>query len=329
VITTMAMPPMLRWGLRRLPLEGEEKARLEKEEIDAKGFVARLERLLITADKSPSGEFATRLAGFVAGQGGLPITVLQVDRKGTDARNGGELALKEIAVEGAKGGHRSAKEDKGDERPDQVEVSARAEQKIDQAVQKEAAKGYDMLFVGLEKMHRPDGTFSAAVSRVAQGFDGAMILAIAGEHPEDLNGEGLSILVPVNGTEASRRGAEMAFAISSTRESEVTALHVASRTASGGAKHRLRRSSGSSRAEAAVIKDATQLARRYGYERIKTAIHTDVAPEDAIVEEAKKRNANVIVIGTSRRVGEGLYLGQTVQNVLQKWKGATVLVVSP
>jgi hypothetical protein len=46
------------------------------------------------------------------------------------------------------------------------------------------------------------------------------------------------------------------------------------------------------------------------------------------MDEARKRKASVIVIGTSKRVGEGLYLGQTVANVLQKWKGATVLMVS-
>jgi len=329
VITTMAMPPMLRWGLRRLPLEGEEKARLEKEELDAKGFVAQLERLLIAADKSPSGAFATRLAGFLAGQGGLPITVLQLDRKKADPKDGADLPLREIAIEGAKEGHKSAKEDKGDERPEPVEVSARAEQKIEEAVQKEALKGYDMLFIGLEKMHRPDGTLSAAVGRAAKDFEGAMTLTIAGERPENVAGDRFSILVPVNGTEASRRGAEVAFALSPTKESEVTALHIASRATSDGGKRGSRRSSGRARSGAAVIKDTTQLAKRYGYERINTAVRTDVAPEDAIIEEAKKRKANVIVIGTSRRVGEGLYLGQTVANVLQKWKGAIVLVVSP
>src|SRR3954447_1440256 len=52
VITTMAMPPMLRWGLARVPLGKEEKERLEREEFEAKGFVPNLERLLLAADKS-------------------------------------------------------------------------------------------------------------------------------------------------------------------------------------------------------------------------------------------------------------------------------------
>ena len=32
VVTTMAMPPMLRWGLTRLPMSEDEKARLTRED---------------------------------------------------------------------------------------------------------------------------------------------------------------------------------------------------------------------------------------------------------------------------------------------------------
>src|SRR5690242_17201506 len=39
IITTMAMPPTLRWALSRLPMRKQEKLRLEREEMEAKGFV--------------------------------------------------------------------------------------------------------------------------------------------------------------------------------------------------------------------------------------------------------------------------------------------------
>ena len=41
VVTTMAMPPTLRWALARLPMRKEEKQRLEREEMEAKGFVPK------------------------------------------------------------------------------------------------------------------------------------------------------------------------------------------------------------------------------------------------------------------------------------------------
>ena len=40
VITTLAMPPMLRWALRRLPAGEEEKQRIDRETLDERGFVA-------------------------------------------------------------------------------------------------------------------------------------------------------------------------------------------------------------------------------------------------------------------------------------------------
>ena len=326
VITTMAMPPMLRWGLRRLPMRQDEKERLEKEDLDAKGFVSQFERLLVTADESTSGKFAAQLAGFIAGQRGMPVTVVQLEnKKPKSAEEKIEAPLKEVTTDSAKEGHRAAKEEQGEDKPEKVEVSARVETKSSDALKKEGEKGYDMLFLGLEKMHEKDGGFTAAVDKAVRDFDGALALVMAGDS-DVLDAKDFSILVPVNGTEASRNGAEVAFALSSSRKSKITALHVAERAASNGAKRG--RSSGGRRNEKAVLEDATRLAKRYGYERIKTAVHVDMVPEEAILREAETGGANLIVIGASRRVGDHLFLGQTVACTLKNWKGAIVLVVS-
>ena len=77
VVTTMAMPPMLRWSLPRVPIGKSEKERLDREDIEVKGFVANLERLLLAVDDSPNGRFASRLAGLLAGPRGIPVTVLR------------------------------------------------------------------------------------------------------------------------------------------------------------------------------------------------------------------------------------------------------------
>src|ERR1700730_1372922 len=82
VVTTTAMPPTLRWALARLPLGREEKQRLEREEFEARGFVTNMERLLIVADASANGKFASRLAGLIAGANGMPTTLLQGGQSG-------------------------------------------------------------------------------------------------------------------------------------------------------------------------------------------------------------------------------------------------------
>ena len=78
VLTTTAMPPTLRWALGRIPMRKEEKQRLEREELEERGFVPNLERLLIAVDDSPNGKFASRVAGMLAGTHGMPATVLHI-----------------------------------------------------------------------------------------------------------------------------------------------------------------------------------------------------------------------------------------------------------
>ncbi|MGY4193236.1 hypothetical protein ACVIM9_002577 [Bradyrhizobium sp. USDA 4520] len=68
ILTTMAMPPMLRSALARLPLGRDEKERLEREEYEQRGFVANLERLLLAVDESGNATFAAHLAGQLAGR---------------------------------------------------------------------------------------------------------------------------------------------------------------------------------------------------------------------------------------------------------------------
>src|SRR6476659_6226578 len=78
LLTTMAMPPTLRWALNRIPMRKEEKQRIEREELEQRGFVPNLERLLIAVDDSPNGKFASRVAGMLAGTHGMPATVLHI-----------------------------------------------------------------------------------------------------------------------------------------------------------------------------------------------------------------------------------------------------------
>src|SRR5882762_9590324 len=157
----------------------EEKERLAREELDAMGFVSRFERLLIAADESRNGRFASRLAGFIAGQRGMPITVLQL-REGK--RPDDSEKLREIAIEGAKEARRAVAAEHGEEHPEKVSVGVSKPQ-AKQA--EEAEKGYDVLFVGVEKMRNADGTFSSNVDHAAAGFDGPLVLTIAGRSSAD------------------------------------------------------------------------------------------------------------------------------------------------
>ena len=79
VITTMAMPPMLRAALAGLPMSKEEEIRIAREAMDQKGFLPNLERLLLAVDDSAVGRMAARLAGLLAGAQGMPVTMLKLE----------------------------------------------------------------------------------------------------------------------------------------------------------------------------------------------------------------------------------------------------------
>src|SRR3954469_2023314 len=91
VLTTLAMPPMLRWGLARVPLSEAERERLEREEFEARGFVPNLERLLVVVDGSSNGQFGSRVAGMIAGTRLMPTTIMHItasEKSGTKKPNG-------------------------------------------------------------------------------------------------------------------------------------------------------------------------------------------------------------------------------------------------
>ena len=99
--------------------------------------------------------------------------------------------------------------------------------------------------------------------------------------------KGFRILVPVNGTAASRRGAEIAFALSPARESTITALYVAERS-------NTRQTHGVAASPPCAVKPNAPFSKTpsrwpnvTAHDDMETAIHCETAPEDAIVEEAE------------------------------------------
>ncbi len=336
VITTLAMPPTLRWALSRIPMRKEEKQRLEREEQEEKGFVSNLERLLIAVDDSPNGKFAARVAGMLAGTHGMPATVLHI-------KDAAKIEDKEFEDKDSPADKTSAKEEKpakeqekkAEKAGDTVKQSAelikskqKKEEKVDTPVEvttivheapgpdviaAEAEKGYDLMIIGVEKTTHRGKDFHDSVTTLAKGFDGPLaITAVRGDLAEKPRGR-LSILVPVNGTEPSRRAAEIAITLARATKASLTVLYVAVRT---DAKRAVRRGLRTRRHEEAILKDIVAIADGYNMS-IRTAVLADSAADEAIFAEAKRRKHNLIVMGVGRRPGEKLFFGDTASSLLE------------
>jgi Kef-type K+ transport system membrane component KefB/nucleotide-binding universal stress UspA family protein len=310
--TTMAMPPMLRWALSRVPLRKTEKKRLEHEALEAKEFVPNLERLLLVVDNSANGQFTSHIAGLVAGRRGMPITVLPLasaNNKRPESKEGAEAhsLIGEIIRQAATISAARSKDDQ----PNPVEVIFRSapEPTRQEAITTEAKKGYGLLFIGMDKMKTPSGAFNSKIDEIAAAFEGPMATIMAeGKQLEDPTSKKLNVLVPITGTNVSRRAAEIAFSLG--KDATITAFYVGQKSSAKKAtKSRDRRQART------ILNNILEMASRYGI-KIETRSVFGSGPADAILAEAKTGVHDLIVMGVSRRPGEKLYFGDTAAAVL-------------
>lgn len=361
VITTMAMPPTLRWALGRIPMRKDEKQRLEREELEARGFVPNLERLLIAVDDSPNGQFASRVAGILAGTHGMPTTVLHIpdpskiegtmpdaperasmpterQRKAEEPKNSEGKAEKSKKLE--------KEEQKAEKAGDTVQQAAaqiksrqKNEEKIDAPVDvttivheqpspaiiaEEARKGYDAFIIGLEKTSKRSTELDSGVATLARGFNGPLIITAVRNDLQKTPSGDLSILVPVNGTEFARRAAEVAITVARATNASVTVLYVAVRTAG---RRGMRRGIRNRRHEEAILKDIVAIADGYNMS-IRTAVIAERTADEAILGELGGRRHNLVVMGVGRRPGEKLFFGDTAAALLEKSEQSLLFVAT-
>jgi nucleotide-binding universal stress UspA family protein len=206
-------------------------------------------------------------------------------------------------------------------------VRPKPEAPTEEVVASEAAKGYDLLAIGLERVEA-EGAFDPSVNRIAAQFEGPLALAVArGVHLEDPTESRLNVLVPITGTEVSLQGMEVGIALARATGASVTALYVSS----GDAARRARRSRtpGQSRERAeAILREAVEVADRYDVE-MRTALKRSAAPIDAILREAGSNRHTLIVMGVNRRPGDTLFFGDLASAVLERSSRSILFVSSP
>jgi Kef-type K+ transport system membrane component KefB/nucleotide-binding universal stress UspA family protein len=321
ILTTMAMPPMLRAALSRLPLGRDEKARLEREELEQKGFVGNLERLLLAVDESTNAKFASHIAGLLAGTRGLPVTVLHVGAraKSQEKSREEEQSPETVVRNAAKAIAEINEEGTGD-----VDVITRArEGKAGDAVIDEARKGFDLLVVGIDKTINPEGGFDKKIEELTAGFEGPIAIAVAKSRHLEQPVTNFKVLIPVSGSAVSRRGAEIALAV--TRGSLTPPLLVyVSTTRDKGVR---RNNANPSRLQGeAILKDIATLAARNDVD-VTTSLRADAAPEEAILQKIRASGADLVVMGVDRIHGDTLGFGSVADAILRK-SNVSVLLVS-
>jgi nucleotide-binding universal stress UspA family protein len=350
VVTTMAMPPMLRWALGRVPLRPAEEARLEREAVEARGFVSNFERLLVAVDRNPSGRMASRLAGLLAGTRRLPTTVLPIDetmekrlpRRGllaalTGAGKPAAPREAEALAERVKAAGEQVEAVEAEEDAPPLDVVTRLYQApLEQAIAEEATKGYDLLMIGYEPPREPgqselesgvSAQLSDRVARIVDEFDGPFaIVAARGPHRDDPDRGERDILVPVTGTEFSRRGAEVALTLARANNARITALHVSGRNIERSWRSQIGTGLlGGTGAE--TLREIVRLGEQQGV-AVRPLLRRHGGPEETILRQVLTGGHDLVVMGVSRRPGKALTFGGAASAVIAQDKVSVLLVSS-
>ena len=223
VVTTMAMPPMLRWVMSRVPFGEEETGRLEKEEAEALEHLPKMERALVYADDSPNGRLASRLAGLFAARQQVLTTVLHP--KATDADSADEATRRAHLSEAAQTVLAGT-----DAKPAIEQLVMERPGDHENAIEREVARGYDIAFVGIDRpIDESQLRFEERLQRLVNAFEGPVAIAINGAGAAGPADVPLDILLPAAGTQDARLATEIAISLAAATKGNAACVRPARR----------------------------------------------------------------------------------------------------
>ncbi|HWG31922.1 MAG TPA: cation:proton antiporter [Steroidobacteraceae bacterium] len=334
MVTTLSMPPLLRWSFGRVEPTAAERERLQREAAEQASFISRIERLLVAVDGSPTGQLASHLGGVLAGVRGITTTAIHLnDEPGGEATDAGrvERTAEVLTLAAESGGrvaeHKSAEGGAGDSAD--VKVRAAESSTGQSEIAAEKRKGYGALVLGREPLSE-GAQFDPQVTRMAREFGDAVILVSArGTHQRSQSYRPLKILVPVTGTPVSRHGAELAVALAEGSRGRLTALYIVGmssqrRPAWGTRIAAALAPAGTARA---VIRDVEELGRSYGV-AVNGIARNGASAADLILREIEAGRYDLTVLGVSPRPGEQLFFGDTAAMLLRDAPSSLVFLSS-
>jgi Kef-type K+ transport system membrane component KefB/nucleotide-binding universal stress UspA family protein len=321
VITTIAMPPTLRWMMGRVPLRDEELRRLDKEEAEQTESVPRMERALVYIDGSANGGMTAIVAGLFAARQGVLTTVLEMPQEEGDKTPGrtrlmaaANAALQEILEPSEKEALAPPKP------PIEQLVQARMAQAED-AIGKEAAKGYSIAFVGIgQPISATAPRFEEPLQALIAAFDGPVAILLNGGRYETASTVPLNILVPTGGSADARVATEIALTLAAASRGTLTALHVFDPR-----EDTLLLRGRARRLGISVLVEAHRLGKRSGV-AVKGLTATSPQPETEIRRAARRGRYDLVVLGTSLRHGETKFLGPRTLALVQSLRTPVLLI---
>ncbi|WP_337866215.1 cation:proton antiporter [Ignavibacterium sp.] len=305
VLSSLTAPVLMKFFIKKIEPTEEELLRLRRENTVQKSILSKLNRVLVPVrlrkdfNISDIKNIETILLEKINKKKQLQVSLLTVV-------NEQEKVISERFLENLQAKLETLKVNK------KVLIS----DKPLESILDELSKGYDLLVVGAtEKTDSGDSVINPFVDNLIRMAPcQSLIIHSPSKHPKKKLSK---ILVPVDGSLASKKAAELAFSISDAENDEVHLLRV------------IEQKSGRSE----LLANQNLIERQYEYAKaildsiksigdsfqIKTFNRIEIGefPEEVILRAASEYDFDLVVLGTELKPGtDKLYLGPRVERIL-------------
>jgi len=309
IATSLMAPFALRYVLKRVSIGEDEQKRLKKEELEADSMVADIHRVLLPvrlkdAETVDSGDLQS-----------IEAQILELKGQGTEL----SLTLMTVVQESSKKTNAEAYLNKlsGYFNLNELVVKAVVSDKPGDAIIDESKKNYDLLVIGAtDRSINSDHLFSPIVDYLVRMSPCPTLIVQAADISENWTPQ--RIMVPTNGSLASRHAAELGFFIAkSDKDKEVLAMNVVTNELRPVYDTNQMYVQNKNLFAQEAVDELKKLGEAYGV-KTESMVVNGQNPEDTIAEIAETNQIDLIIVGTNVRPGSNrLYLGPRVENILQ------------
>lgn len=316
VVTSLMAPVMLRWTLSHVKPEADEIKRLQHEELMKDNILNRVHRVLLPVRRrdisqvSLSKIIEARILERLGRKTSLDVTLLTISEEREKADS--QQFLNTLA---------------GFFTKFPVTKKIAVSKNALESILDEVRKDYDLLIVGAtEKQNNFDMLFNPIVDNLVRLSQCPTIVVQSSNVSDDWKPS--RILVPTNGSLASKRAAEIAFGIAFDAHDEVHILNVVESKISFASLD----IDGTSRERRLIFAhQVVEELKKLG-ESLKVNTFTEVEigeePDKVILKMSKENDFDLIILGTDIRPGtDKLYLGPRVERILKN-STCPVLVIN-
>jgi nucleotide-binding universal stress UspA family protein len=315
VTTSLMAPFILRWTVEHITPDAEEVERLRREALNEQSLLANVRRVLLPVrvreNASPSQLIEARLLENLNARRDLSLTLMTISSAEDRAKSGAFLeqlsgifsaqAVTRKVVVGSDPGS---------------------------LILDEAKKDYDLIILGATEGRTSSEVLFTPLVDYLMRLSPCPTMLVQGQHVQS-DWQPKRILVPSNGSMASRHAAETAFALAKEDETAVIILQVVEENysdylldASGTLVARQIESARNS------MEKLRELGQLQGMASI-AEVQVGSTPESVILEAVRERKVDLIILGTGIRAGsDRLYMGPRVERILSNAPCPVIVVNS-